>query len=91
MMNTSLRNNARQVKTNVQWCWLPSNFNKSTQEELSTNNNVWVKILDSESLGIDENEEALLLCEASDSKWVTWLPSIGEKVLKTNQFCLTPN
>ncbi|HAG83531.1 MAG TPA: hypothetical protein DCL61_20870 [Cyanobacteria bacterium UBA12227] len=32
-------------------------------------------------------DEALLLCQHSDTEWVVWIPDYGEMVLHQNQFC----
>ncbi|HBL11249.1 MAG TPA: hypothetical protein DD379_07550 [Cyanobacteria bacterium UBA11162] len=32
-------------------------------------------------------EEALLLCQHSDTEWVVWIPDYGEMVLDQNEFC----
>lgn len=48
----------------------------------------WVKLLELPSpLSFDE---ALLLCQCSESEWLAWIPDHGEAVLHTRQFCLTP-
>lgn len=47
----------------------------------------WVKLLELPSpFSFDE---ALLLCELSESEWLAWIPDCGETVLHTRQFCIT--
>ncbi len=33
------------------------------------------------------HDEALLLCQHSDTEWVVWIPDCGEMVLHQSQFC----
>lgn len=92
IMNEVLQNNNQiQANTNLQWCWLPANFSKSTDVILSSLENTWAKILNPQELSVEDEEEALLLCSYSDSEWVTWIPSRGETILHVNQFCVTPS
>jgi hypothetical protein len=92
-MSKVLRNNAKTTvsSTNIQWCWLPNNFDKATDVTLSPLESTWAKILAPQELSLDDDDEALLLCACSDSEWVTWIPSRGETILNVHQFCLTPN
>ncbi len=32
-------------------------------------------------------DEAWLLCEYSEEKWLAWIPDYGEILLSTNEFC----
>jgi hypothetical protein len=32
-------------------------------------------------------DEAWLLCECSEEKWLAWIPDYGEILLSTNEFC----
>ncbi|TAG94483.1 MAG: hypothetical protein EAZ09_11455 [Oscillatoriales cyanobacterium] len=34
-------------------------------------------------------DEAWLLCECSEEKWLAWIPDYGEILLNTNEFCAT--
>lgn len=34
-------------------------------------------------------DEAWLLCECSDEKWLAWIPDYGEILLSTHEFCAT--
>ena len=34
-------------------------------------------------------DEAWLLCECSEEKWLAWIPDYGEIMLSTNEFCAT--
>ena len=90
-MNKIADSNRKNIAgTNVQWCWLPSNFGKATDVTLSSLENTWAKILNPQELSLDDEEEVLLLCAASESEWVTWIPSRGETILNVNQFCVSP-
>lgn len=44
----------------------------------------WVKLL--EPLSQFSYDEALLLCPASDSHWLAWIPDYGETILDKYQF-----
>lgn len=46
--------------------------------------NTWVKLRD--SLSAYSFEEALLLCEEPDGRWVAWIPDFGETMLHRHQF-----
>ena len=34
-------------------------------------------------------DEAWLLCECSEEKWLAWIPDYGEILLSTDEFCAT--
>ncbi|MEZ2224839.1 hypothetical protein [Microcoleus sp.] len=34
-------------------------------------------------------DEAWLLCECSEQKWLAWIPDYGEILLSTHEFCAT--
>lgn len=34
-------------------------------------------------------DEAWLLCECSEEKWLAWIPDYGEILLSTHEFCAT--
>lgn len=46
----------------------------------------WVQLLELPSPF--SHDEALLLCQHSEDKWVAWIPNHGEAILHANQFCL---
>lgn len=47
--------------------------------------NTWVHLLERPSpFSFDE---ALLLCQLSESEWSAWIPDCGEAVLHVSQFC----
>lgn len=46
--------------------------------------NLWVRLRD--SLSTYGFEEALLLCEEPDGRWVAWVPDLGETILHRHQF-----
>lgn len=85
---TNSKNN--RVNNNLQWCWLPKDTNQFKDVKLSPKENTWAKILNTDELSLDDDEEALLLCPCSNFEWVTWIPSRGETILKIDQFCLIP-
>ncbi len=45
----------------------------------------WVKLLNPPTAF--SFDEAWLLCEASDTQWLAWIPDYGEILLDTNEFC----
>lgn len=44
----------------------------------------WVKLRD--PLSSYSDDEALLLCEATEGRWVAWVPNFGETILAREQF-----
>jgi hypothetical protein len=44
----------------------------------------WVKLQEPPSLY--SHDEALLLCQSSESEWLAWVPDYGEVVLSRHQF-----
>jgi hypothetical protein len=44
----------------------------------------WVKL--QECLSPYSHDEALLLCQHSDTAWLAWIPDYGEVVLQRGQF-----
>ncbi|MCU0534694.1 MAG: hypothetical protein MUD14_12445 [Hydrococcus sp. Prado102] len=47
--------------------------------------NTWVKLF--KPLDLFCYDEALLLCQQSESEWVAWIPDYGEAILHVSQFC----
>jgi hypothetical protein len=45
----------------------------------------WVKLLSPPTAF--SADEALLLCQCSETEWVAWVPDYGEIVLNIRQFC----
>ncbi len=45
----------------------------------------WVKLLNPPTAF--SFDEAWLLCEASNTQWLAWIPDYGEILLDTNEFC----
>jgi hypothetical protein len=45
---------------------------------------VWVRLQD--AIAPYSHDEALLLCPASPTTWVTWIPGYGEATLSIEQF-----
>jgi len=52
-----------------------------------------VEQVDGLSVSIQNNDnfirhnEALLLCEKSETEWIAWVPDHGEAILRVDQFC----
>lgn len=44
----------------------------------------WVKL--QERLSLYSHDEALLLCQQSETHWVVWIPDYGEAILAQSQF-----
>jgi hypothetical protein len=58
-----------------------SNISTANQEwQAST----WVKLQEPPSPY--SHDEALLLCQHSDTEWIVWIPEYGEMLLHRNQF-----
>jgi hypothetical protein len=71
----------------VQWCWLPINsLQGMTNYPQLPAPQTWVRLLDEVSEFC--YDEALLLCQNSDSEWVAWIPDHGQAILHIHQFCL---
>ena len=72
------------VQPRVQWCSVP--LNRTEEKDYRPQPNTWVQLL--ELLNPFCHDEALLLCQESDSEWVVWIPDHGEAVLHVSQFCV---
>ena len=72
------------IQPRVQWCSVPLNRTEESNYQLQPN--TWVQLL--ELLNPFCHDEALLLCQESDSEWVVWIPDYGEAVLHVSQFCV---
>jgi len=70
----------------LQWCWVPSDRSQNLAGEQSIYSHTWVRLLELPNPFC--NEEALILCQHSDSEWVAWIPDYGETILHPSQFCL---
>lgn len=68
-----------------QWCSVPLHLpaNLTVQPRLIPN--TWVRLLT--LLNPFCHDEALLLCQHSESEWVVWVPDHGEAILSVEQFC----
>jgi hypothetical protein len=62
----------------------PYNGSSSTYSDLTKLNSTWVKLREAPSPY--SHDEALLLCQQSDTEWVAWVPDYGEIVLDHYQF-----
>jgi hypothetical protein len=69
-----------------QWCFVSLDSSNNLLIEESIPANTWVRLL--EPLNPYSDEEALILCQHSDSEWVAWIPNYGEAILHVRQFCL---
>jgi hypothetical protein len=74
-----------QQNSSVNWCSFPSTWSGGNPEPKE---NMWVHLL--EALNPYCHEEALLLCQESESEWVAWIPDHGEAMLHIHQFCINP-
>ena len=72
------------VQPRVQWCSVP--LNRTEENDYQPQPNTWVQLL--ELLNPFCHDEALLLCQESNSEWVVWIPDHGEAVLHVSQFCV---
>ncbi|BAU67008.1 hypothetical protein STA3757_44150 [Stanieria sp. NIES-3757] len=70
-----------------QWCFVPLNRRNDGNRQLYPLN-TWVRLLELPNSWCDD--EALLLCQHSDSEWVAWIPNYGEMILHHSQFCFEP-
>ncbi|MBE9171327.1 hypothetical protein IQ238_28810 [Pleurocapsales cyanobacterium LEGE 06147] len=73
-------------ETVPQWCWVPSQQSQILPREQPIYSSTWVRLLEPPTPFCDE--EALILCQHSDSEWVAWIPDYGETILHNSQFCL---
>lgn len=48
------------------------------------NKSTWVKLR--ERLSPYSHDEALLLCQETETQWVVWIPDYGEAILDQSQF-----
>lgn len=71
--------------TTPQWCSIQSNLSLDTAMELHLED-TWVKLL--ELPNPYSHNEALILCNYSESEWVAWVPDHGEAIIKNSQFCM---
>lgn len=78
----ALVNNRSQSQT--KWCYLPLNW---AGDAPKAEDQTWVQLL-AEDLFADD--QALLLCQESESQWVVWVPGQGETRLDISQFCINP-
>ena len=77
---------ATQQKASVSWCSVPLRQSNSWDISSQPLPNTWVRLL--EFPNPFSYEEALILCQHSDSEWVSWIPDHGEAILNSSQFCL---
>jgi hypothetical protein len=77
---------SQENKSIPQWCFVPLNSSQNLTKEKSIPANTWARLLELPNSFCDE--EALILCQHSDSEWVAWIPDYGEAILDASQFCL---
>jgi len=68
----------------VKWCTIAFNNNNSVKPPYPERN-TWVQLL--EKPNPLSHDEALLLCQQSETEWVAWVPDHGEAILSVEQFC----
>ncbi|NES83481.1 MAG: hypothetical protein F6K10_19870 [Moorea sp. SIO2B7] len=74
-------------ESSIQSCSVALNWSKdSDKHPKQLQANTWVRLL--ELLNPFCHDEALILCQKSESEWVAWIPDHGESILNTTQFCL---
>ncbi len=76
-----------QPGVNLPLCLDPQNW--SSQPHLNVaepqwQSSIWVKL--EEQPTPYSHDEALLLCQHSDTEWIAWVPDYGEIVLHRSQF-----
>lgn len=62
--------------------WLSKSNSSTTESELC--DSTWVKLRELPSPY--SYEEALLLCQHSDTEWIVWIPDYGQMILHRSQF-----
>lgn len=67
------------------WCSVPLHRSPSLVVRPRLTPNTWVRLLT--LLNPFCHDEALLLCQHSESEWVAWIPDHGEAILSIEQFC----
>ncbi|MEA5536698.1 hypothetical protein [Crocosphaera sp. XPORK-15E] len=77
-----------QVKTatgnnRVRWC---SPFLNNTKNPPKLEANMWVSLFN--PLTDFCYDEAILLCQNSETEWVIWIPDHGEAKITIEEFCL---
>lgn len=73
-------------ESSVHWCSLPIKWSEEFKFDPHPQPNTWVRLLD--ELNPFCHDEALLLCQESESEWVAWIPDHGEAILDISQFCI---
>ncbi len=61
-----------------------SNQPEQLRTELEEPSSTWVKLQEPPSPY--SHDEALLLCQHSDTEWIAWIPDYGEIVIHRGQF-----
>jgi hypothetical protein len=77
--------NQSSALSSVKWCSFPPHW---LGEPPIAESNTWVHLLT--EFSDFAGDEALLLCQESDSDWVAWIPNYGEARLDVGQFCINP-
>ncbi len=67
------------------WCSVPLDRSLSLTVQPRLTSQTWVRLLT--LLNPFSHDEALLLCQHSESEWVAWIPDHGEAILSIYSFC----
>ena len=67
----------------VRWC---SPFLNKTQTPPKLVANMWVSLFN--PLTDFCYDEAVLLCQQSETEWVAWIPDHGEAAITIDEFCI---
>lgn len=63
----------------------PSPFSRAVQAiEQAFQRGTWVQLR--QSLVSDGCNQALILCQEGDDRWLAWVPNLGEVSLRSHQF-----
>ena len=76
-----------QPGVNLPLCLQPQNWPSKPEQTLTEpecQSSTWVKLREQPSPY--RPDEALLLCQHSDSEWIAWVPDYGEIVIHRRQF-----
>jgi hypothetical protein len=71
-----------QASSHLNWSMHPELISSRQECKADT----WVQLLELPSPF--SHDEALLLCQHSEDKWIAWIPNHGEAILHASQFCL---
>lgn len=75
-----------QPKSTVRWCEVDLHRIHQEMTAPQPAADTWVRLLEPANSYCDG--DALLLCPISNEEWLAWLPSQGETLISTTQFCI---